>query len=201
MTQERPAHYIALPWKEEEQRRSNRQPPAAARGRATARVPRRHGWRSGEGARAGHGCPAAHSPASERPIDLPQGAQRSAESPWGDVGGRGSSGTGRAQRRRCLPLCPLGGGSVRQGAASVRARCRADGGPERGLAAQRVRGGSPAAAGYQPRHRPRRQEDAGHCCQPHTPRKETGSSAECLPPLEAAPRLREVYAVRRHHEH
>ena len=35
---------------------------------------------------------------------------------------------------------PVGGGSVRQGAASVRARCRADGGPERRLAAQREAG-------------------------------------------------------------
>ncbi len=48
----------------------------------------------------------------------------------------GISRTGRAQRRRCLPHGPLGGGEGRQGAASVRARCRADGGPERGLAAQ-----------------------------------------------------------------
>jgi len=37
-------------------------------------------------------------------------------------------------------LCPLGGGVVRQGAASVRARCRTDGGPEHGLAAQRLAG-------------------------------------------------------------
>ena len=35
---------------------------------------------------------------------------------------------------------PLGGSEVRQGAAAVRARCRADGGPERGLAAQREAG-------------------------------------------------------------
>jgi len=42
----------------------------------------------------------------------------------------GSSGTGRAQRRRCLPHGPLGGSEVRQGAAAVRARCRADGGPD-----------------------------------------------------------------------
>jgi len=34
---------------------------------------------------------------------------------------------------------PLGGSAVRQGAASVRVRCRADGGPERGLADQRQR--------------------------------------------------------------
>jgi len=61
---------------------------------------------------------------------------RSAEPPGGGCGVAGISGTGRAQRRRCFPLCPSGGGLVRQGAASVRARCRADGGQERGLAAQ-----------------------------------------------------------------
>src|SRR5712691_2294736 len=33
---------------------------------------------------------------------------------WLPGGGRGSSRTGRAQRRRCLPLCPLGGGEVRR---------------------------------------------------------------------------------------
>ena len=57
---------------------------------------------------------------------------------------RGSSGTGRAQRRRCLPCAPPGGRRWRQGAASVRARCRTDGGPEQCLAAQRQGGGSPA---------------------------------------------------------
>ena len=109
LTQERPAHDIALPWKEEEQRRSNRQPPAAARGRATAMVPRCHGWRSGEGARAGHGYPAAHSQASKRLIELHPGAQRAAKPPRrGGRGVVGSRGTGRAQRRRCLPLCPCG---------------------------------------------------------------------------------------------
>ena len=56
------------------------------------------------------------------------------------MGTRESDDTGGAQRRRCLPLCPSGGGEVRQGAASIRARCRADGGPERGLAAQPLAG-------------------------------------------------------------
>jgi hypothetical protein len=37
-------------------------------------------------------------------------------------------------------LSPLGGGEGRQGAVSVRARCRADGGAERGLAAQQAAG-------------------------------------------------------------
>ena len=36
--------------------------------------PRRHGWRSGEGARPHHRCPAAHSPASKRPFDLQRSA-------------------------------------------------------------------------------------------------------------------------------
>jgi hypothetical protein len=71
---------------------------------------------------------------------LPSGAQRLAEPPCGGEGARGIHGTGRAQRRRCFPLCPWGGGLVRQGAAAVRARCRADGGQERGLAAQRFAG-------------------------------------------------------------
>jgi len=37
-------------------------------------------------------------------------------------------------------VSPLGGDEVRQGAASDRARCRADGGPERRLAAQQSTG-------------------------------------------------------------
>jgi len=37
-------------------------------------------------------------------------------------------------------VSPLGGDEVRQGAASVRARCRADGGLERRLAAQPCEG-------------------------------------------------------------
>jgi hypothetical protein len=52
----------------------------------------------------------------------------------------GTSGTGRAQRRQCLPCEPPGGDEVRQGAAAVRARCRADGGQERGPAAQACAG-------------------------------------------------------------
>jgi hypothetical protein len=41
--------------------------------------------------------------------------------PGGGVGARSIRRTGKAQRRRCLPLCPSGGDEVRQGAASVRA--------------------------------------------------------------------------------
>jgi hypothetical protein len=50
--------------------------------------------------------------------------------PWRGLGVTGTSGTGGAQRSRCLPLGPLGGGWVRQGAVSIRARCRAHGGQE-----------------------------------------------------------------------
>jgi len=52
----------------------------------------------------------------------------------------GTSGTGGAQRSRCLPGGPLGGGWVRQGAASVGARCRAHGGQERAQATQLAAG-------------------------------------------------------------
>jgi hypothetical protein len=40
---------------------------------------------------------------------LPSGAQRLAEPPCGGEGARGILGTGRAQRRRCLPCVPPGG--------------------------------------------------------------------------------------------
>jgi hypothetical protein len=61
-------------------------------------------------------------------------------------------------------LSPLGGGEGRQGAASVRARCRADGGPENGLAAQ------PFAGAVQRRRRISRCTDrsAGGCADRHT---------------------------------
>ena len=99
--------------------------------------------------RTGRAGAAAHSPASKRPIDLPPGAKRWAEPPrrggWG-VGG--SRGTGRAQRRRCLPLCPCGGGGPgRQGAASVRVRRRAGGGQER-RRQPRARRGQPGEAAF-----------------------------------------------------
>jgi len=62
--------YIALP-EEEEKRRSNRQPRAAARGRPQRHLPRRQGGRSGEGARACDRCPRGTQPGSKRPFDLP----------------------------------------------------------------------------------------------------------------------------------
>src|SRR5262249_18644528 len=58
----------------------------------------------------------------------------------GGTGVTGSHDRGRVQRSRCFPLCPSGGDEVRQGAAPGRARCRADGGPEHRLAAQRKAG-------------------------------------------------------------
>ena len=60
----------------EEEEKAPQQPAAACgcQGPATAMVPRRHGGRSGEGARAYHRCPAAHSPASKRPFDLQRSA-------------------------------------------------------------------------------------------------------------------------------
>ena len=60
----------------EEEEKAPQQSAAACgcQGPATAMVPRRHGWRSGEGARARHWCPAAHSPASKRPFDLQRSA-------------------------------------------------------------------------------------------------------------------------------
>jgi len=65
--------YLALL---EEEEKAPQQPAAACgcQGPATAMVPRCHGWRSGEGARAGPQCPAAHSPASKRPFDLQRSA-------------------------------------------------------------------------------------------------------------------------------
>ena len=118
--------YIAL-LEEEEQRRSNRQPPAAARGGGElppgAPPPC---WRSSreDWPARGRGT----QPASKRPIDLQRSAAtrrgvgtrapRAASPPRCAAEGRrrrsawhsiGSRRTGRAQRRRCRPLCPLGG--------------------------------------------------------------------------------------------
>ena len=147
LTQERPAHYIALPWKEEEKRRSNRQPRQRLPGSwSSARPARRRQASWGIAGATGLPGPAAHSPASKRPIDLPPGAQRAAKPPrrggWGE---RGSRGTGRAQRRRCLPLCaPWGadrGGKAQRPFERVAAPT---GGRNSGLAAQ------PRAGAVQP---------------------------------------------------
>jgi hypothetical protein len=90
--------------------------------------------------------------------------KRSAEPPRGGCGVAGISGTGRVQRAGAFLLSPLGGGSRRQGAASVRARCRVDGGPERRLAAQ------PFAGAVQWRRRISRCTDrsAGGCADRRT---------------------------------
>ena len=132
---------------------------------------------------------AAHSPASKRPIDLPQGAQRAAKPPHeGDGGGRGSSGTGRAQRRRCLPCAPPGGriGKARRSVRSSALPRRRGAGTWPGSPA--ARGGCPAVALYQRLHRPvrgrlRRQAYLGdhscasRCCPLHTPRQGQAAAA------------------------
>ena len=79
----------------------------------------------------------AEGQGQERHSRLPAGACAIRRTPWRGVWG------GRHQRHgqsAAAPVpafvSPLGGELVRQGAASVRARCRADGGPEYRLAAQ-----------------------------------------------------------------
>jgi hypothetical protein len=59
---------------EEEKRRSNRQPRAAARGRPQRRFPRRQGGHSGEGARDPSLVPGSTQPGSKRPFDLQRSA-------------------------------------------------------------------------------------------------------------------------------
>ena len=72
---------------------------------------------------------------------LPPGAKRLAEPPCGGSGGERNQWHGQSAAAPVPSfLSPLGGGEGRQGAASVWARCRADGGPERRLAAQRPAG-------------------------------------------------------------
>jgi hypothetical protein len=75
--------YIAL-LEEEEKRRSNRQPRAAARGRPQLRLPRRQGGRSGEGARDPPLVPGSTQPGSKRPLDLPW-ERSDARGAWGHV--------------------------------------------------------------------------------------------------------------------
>jgi hypothetical protein len=83
------------------------------------------------------------------------------------LGVTGSSGTGRAQRRRCLPLCPCGGriGKARRSVCLSALPRRQGAGTWPGSPA--ARGGSPAATGYQPRHRPVR----GRLRRPAVPRR------------------------------
>ena len=98
---------------------------------------------------------AAHSPASKRPIDLQPGAQRAAKPPpRGGRGVTGSSGTGRAQRRRCLPCAPPGGriGKARRSVCSSALPRRRGAGTRPGSPA--ACGGCPAVALYQRLHRP-----------------------------------------------
>ena len=106
------------------------------------------------------------------------GAQRAAKPPpRGGWGVTGSSGTGRAQRRRCLPLCPCGGriGKARRSVCSSALPRRR--GARTWPGSPAARGGCPAVAPYQRLHRPvrgrlRRQaylvdhSCASRCCPP-----------------------------------
>ena len=85
---------------------------------------------------------AAHSPASKRPIDLHCWSAGEPQSPLGEGdGGERKQWHGQSAAAPVpSSVRPLAGRTVRQGAASVRARCRADGGQERGLAAQQPAG-------------------------------------------------------------
>ncbi len=120
----------------EEEEKAPQQPAAACgcQGPATAMVPRCHGWRSGEGARARHRCPAAHSPAvkdrstysgAQRPARgvgarCPHAARQPTPMPRPPgTSVRGCSRTGRAQRRPCLPWVVVEEG-VQGGATGLR---------------------------------------------------------------------------------
>ena len=83
-------------------------------------------------------------------------------------------------------MSPLGGRSVRQGVAAVRARCRADGGQERGLAAQ------PCAGAVQRRRGISRCTDrsAGGCADWRTFSTTRARACGGLDAAEAAPRRR-----------
>src|SRR5207249_7417866 len=67
------------------------------------------------------------------------------QSPWRGLGATGSGGTGRAQRRRCLPLCPWGGGSVKARRSLCSSALPSRRGARTSPGSPAVRGGSPAA--------------------------------------------------------
>jgi hypothetical protein len=71
---------------------------------------------------------------------LPLGASAIRRAPGGGWGRQKAAARAERSDAGAFHVCPLGGDEVRQGAAAVRARCRADGGPERGQAAQREAG-------------------------------------------------------------
>src|SRR5712691_10563366 len=105
---------------------------------------------------------------------------------WGGWGVTGSSGTGGAQRRRCLPLCPLGGGGRGKGAASTGVLLPLPGGQECRLAAQRL------AGAVQRRRRISRCTDrsAGGCADRPTATTERARAFGGLEAAEAPPRRR-----------
>ena len=82
----------------------------------------------------------------ERRSRLPPGAKQLTEPPHEGEGGWQES-AARAERSGAgaFRVCPLGGSEVRQGAASVRARCRADGGPDMAWQPSCARGQSSGA--------------------------------------------------------
>ena len=65
--------YLALP-EEEEKRRSNRQPRAAARGRSSLWYPAAMAGGQGQEHATRHRCPGSTQPGSKRPFDLPRSA-------------------------------------------------------------------------------------------------------------------------------
>ena len=202
LTQERPAHYIALPWKEEAQRRSNRQRCAALPGSWRAHVPPGVGRHPGV-SRADWPAGPQHT---ARPVkdQLTYRLERSEpQSPLarGGRGVTGSRGTGRAQRRRCLPCAPPGGriGKARRSICSSALPRRRGAGTLPGSPA--VRGGCPAVAPYQRLHRPvrgRLRRQAYLCdssCASHGP-PATARRQQLAVPTRAAPAVISELSIR-----
>ena len=155
---------------------SRREESPRARGRPTPTVE----MEAQGGARAAPGTGRSGTAASSRSVSDPQSPSRGLRGEQESAARAERSGAG------ALPLCPLGGGLVRQGAASVRARCRADGGQERGLAAQ------PCAGAVQRRRGISRCTDrsAGGCADRRTVATTRARAWGGLDAAEAAPRRR-----------
>ncbi len=104
----------------------------------------------------------------ERQSRLPPGSASDPQSPLRRGMGGGRNQPHGQSAAAPVPSCcaPKGGGLVRQGAAAVRARCRADGGPEAAPGSSAVRGGSLAAQRLLERGCTDR--SAGGCADRHT---------------------------------
>ena len=115
---------------------------------------------------------------------LPSRSAAIGRAPW--RGRRATGSVARAERSGAgaFLVSPLGGDEVRQGAASVRARCRADGGPECRLAAQ------PCAGAVQRRRGLSRCTDrsAGGCADRRTLSTTCARACGGLDAAEASPR-------------